>query len=156
MVVLSGLARGEQNGKFHVAAVRSLVRYGGAYWRDSRKMSDGASQGAHKSSAAKQWAKLGRHDLAKEARPSRPKFPHRFAYLWDIFNDFSFGLKADGMGPVMASWQDAIAFCMATDTALRPWEMRALLKLANARAGALSEKPKEQKSDGVQGKDRPD
>lgn len=146
------MAWGKQNRKFHGAAVRSLIRYGQAYWRDGRKLPDGAPQSAHKSSAARQWAALGRRDLAQKARPPRPKFPHRFSYLWDIFNDFAFGLKADGMGPVLASWQDVIAFQAATDTHLRPWEARALLRLANARAQALSEKPKDK--DGDKGPDR--
>lgn len=117
-------------------------------------MADGASQGDHQKSAARQWAALGRPDLAKQARPPRPKFPHRFRYLWNIFNDFSFGLKADGMGPVLASWQDVIAYSSVTGTVLRSWEAKALVRLANARANALAEKPK--KDDGVQSSHRSD
>jgi hypothetical protein len=49
------------------------------------------------------------------------------------------GLKADGMGPVMASWGDVEAYDVAMRLELELWEKRALLRLAHLRASIQSE-----------------
>lgn len=60
--------------------------------------------------------------------------PRRLIYLWNAFEEFSWGLKANGMGPTMADWQDVENFCVVQALVFAPWEKSVLVKLANIRA----------------------
>ncbi|MEH2580688.1 hypothetical protein V1281_002583 [Nitrobacteraceae bacterium AZCC 2161] len=68
-----------------------------------------------------------------------PLFPWALDYLWTWFHEFSGGLKANGMAPVMASWGDVQHWCQAMRLDLEPWEKRLLVRLANLRASIQSE-----------------
>lgn len=86
---------------------------------------------------------FGNKAAAKEADPDLPPFPWALDYLWTFFLEFSTGLVANGMAPVMASWRDVQDWCAAMQLDLEPWEKRALIRLSNLRASIQSEeKPK--------------
>lgn len=44
------------------------------------------------------------------------------------------------MGPVMADWGDVLDWCEAVGVQTEPWERKALVRLAHARAMISSEK----------------
>jgi hypothetical protein len=81
--------------------------------------------------------------MAAKAVPALPEFPFALDYLWELFLEFSGGLVANGMGPVMASWNDVQQWCAAMLHDLDPWEKRTVIRLANLRAIVLSEKEPE-------------
>ncbi|MCK1583271.1 hypothetical protein IVB03_27835 [Bradyrhizobium sp. 168] len=85
-------------------------------------------------------ALLGKKSQAKAVQPDLPEFPWELDYLWGFFNELSYGLKSDGMGPVMASWQDVQAWSAAMQVDLEPWEKKVLVRLAWINAGIQSEK----------------
>jgi hypothetical protein len=86
---------------------------------------------------------LGKKSAAKSVDPDLPPFPWSLDYLWTFFHEFSQGLTANGMGPVMASWRDVQDWCEVMLLDLEPWEKKALVRLANLRASIQSEeKPK--------------
>ena len=62
------------------------------------KASDGATEGAHKSSAAVQWEKLGKSQLARALLPDPPHFPDELDYLWTWYRQHEFGLAVTGHG----------------------------------------------------------
>jgi len=89
---------------------------------------------------------------ASAAQPDLPPFPWALDYLWDLFNEFSFGLKSNGMGPLMADWRDVQAWCEAMCLDLEPWEKRTIIRLATLRASVQSEeKPKGSKASCLSG-----
>lgn len=89
---------------------------------------------------------MGNKKAAKQADPDLPPFPWAVSYLWDWFLEFSMGLTSNGMGPVMAGWQDVKAWREEMRLDLEPWETRTLVRLANLRASIQSEeKPKAKK-----------
>jgi hypothetical protein len=49
------------------------------------------------------------------------------------------GIKADGMGPPMASWPDVEAYTSAMGLDLEPWEKATLMGLSYRRAAIISE-----------------
>lgn len=86
---------------------------------------------------------MGRKDLSASVLTKRPPFPFEIEYLWDLFNEFAWGLKADGMGPVMASWTDLRSWRLEFGHQLQQWEKFALIRLASARAAVVAEKQKD-------------
>lgn len=86
---------------------------------------------------------FGNKAAAASADPDLPPFPWVLDYLWDFFQEFSMGLVANGMAPVMAGWRDVQAWCEAMQIDMEPWEKRAIIRLSNMRAAIQSEeKPK--------------
>lgn len=85
---------------------------------------------------------LGKRKAAAEVDPDLLPFPWELDYLWSFFHEFGIGLKADGMGPVMASWRDVQDWCAAMRLDLEPWEKKTLVRLANLRAALQSEEMK--------------
>ncbi|WP_445490193.1 phage tail assembly chaperone [Rhodopseudomonas sp. RCAM05734] len=68
-----------------------------------------------------------------------PEFPWAVSHVWDWFHEFSIGLKANGMAPVMAGWDDVQHWSQAMRLDLEPWEKRLLVRLANLRASVQAE-----------------
>jgi hypothetical protein len=56
------------------------------------------------------------------------------SYLWDHFNDLTYGLRANGVAPVMASWGDIRDWCEVCQLSLEVFEIKAIARLCYARA----------------------
>jgi hypothetical protein len=89
--------------------------------------------------ASEVFAQLGVKPKAIAALDPLPPFPWAISYVWDWFLEFSQGLKANGMAPVMAGWGDVQHWSQAMRLDLDPWEKRLLVRLANLRAQVQSE-----------------
>lgn len=85
------------------------------------------------------FANLGIKPKPIAALEPLPPFPWAVAHVWDWLQDFSIGLKANGMAPVMAGWSDVQHWCQAMLLDLEPWEKRLLVRLANLRAAVQAE-----------------
>jgi hypothetical protein len=85
------------------------------------------------------FAAIGAKPKPIAALDPLPPFPWAISYAWDWFLEFSAGLKASGMAPVMAGWDDVQHWCQAMRLDLEPWEKRLLVRLANLRAQVQSE-----------------
>lgn len=85
------------------------------------------------------FANLGIKPKPIAALDPLPPFPWAISYVWDWFHEFAGGLKANGMAPAMAGWDDVQHWCQAMRLDLDPWEKRLLVRLANLRAGVQSE-----------------
>ncbi len=70
-------------------------------------------------------------------------------HLWELFNEFSTGLKSNGMGPLMADWRDVEAWCDAMRLDLEPQEKRAIIRLARLRADISAEDARKQTPGGA-------
>lgn len=118
-----------------------MIEWAEHEFRLGRKMDDGATQADHVALADKIIANLpgwkGKKPSAEVS--AGPPFPEPLDYLWGWFAEFSIGLKADGMGPVMASWVDVEAWCGVMRMDMEPWEKRALVHIANVRANVNAE-----------------
>lgn len=81
--------------------------------------------------------------------------PRRLAYVWSAFELLTWGLKSDGMGPVMASWADVDAFCQSQRLPFDPHEKALLVKLCTMRASIQAKQQAEKaKADAAQGSHR--
>jgi hypothetical protein len=85
------------------------------------------------------FARLGLKPKPIAALDPLPEFPWALAYVWDWLHQFSEGLKATGMAPVMAGWDDVQHWSQAMRLDLDPWEKRLLVRLANLRAAVQAE-----------------
>ncbi|SNS36129.1 hypothetical protein SAMN05216374_0974 [Tardiphaga sp. OK246] len=85
------------------------------------------------------FAKLGIKPKPIAALEPFPPFPWALAYVWDWLQEFSIGLKATGMAPIMAGWDDVQYWTQAMRLDLEPWEKRLLVRLANLRASVQAE-----------------
>lgn len=91
----------------------------------------------------------------KQVLDPPPPFPNRLAYLWALFNEFAWGLVANGMAPPMASWRDAEDFAASQLYPLTPFDKMMLVKLANIRANIQAQQSAEKmKTHGAQGPHR--
>jgi hypothetical protein len=124
----------ERPGKFRAGLVASLIAYGEHQFRLARRLGDGASEGAHRASAARVLTRLGHKGQARAVRRPGPKLPFQIAYLWDCFRQIDCGIASNGFGPPLITWSEIAAFCALTGTALRPWEVLVLVKLSVIRA----------------------
>jgi hypothetical protein len=109
-------------------------------FRHGRQLADGATEGEHRSSAARQWEALGRTKAASAASPEAPSFPDELSYLWAWFNELSAGLAITGMGPSVLTWEGLAAWCGLMRMRLEPWEASSLVNLSLLRASIQSEK----------------
>ena len=85
------------------------------------------------------FAHLGIKPKAIAALDPLPPFPFEIGYVWDWYHEFSVGLTASGMAPVMAGWDDVQHWCQAMRLDLDPWEKKLLVRLANLRAAVQAE-----------------
>jgi hypothetical protein len=53
------------------------------------------------------------------------------------------------MGVATVTWEGLAAWCELTGIELKPWEARAMVRLGNVRANALTPKPEEKKPHGL-------
>lgn len=100
--------------------------------------SDGASEGEHRSSAAAQWAMLGK-PVARVSDDPDPECPPELDYLWEDFIEIVAGLPQGGFGPAVVTWESLNAWSQLTDTELEPWEARTLIRLGARRAAVMGE-----------------
>lgn len=97
-------------------------------WRNARQESDGATEGEHKASAARQWAALGRAKAAAMVDVSvGPPFPHLLGDLWKYFCEVSSGVAPSGMAPVVVTWEAISAWSSLMLVTLEPWEAQAMI-----------------------------
>jgi hypothetical protein len=146
----AGLGIREHRRKFYQAPAEDLLIFAEHQFRLGRALSDGATERDHRSSAAEQWAKLGRRDLARKALPLGPPFPIELRYLWHHFREHSLGLQINGMCPPTITWEGLQAWAMFMRLELEPWEALTLVKLGYLRAAVESEG-----GNGSQHQDRP-
>lgn len=105
-------------------------------------MPDGATEGAHLESAARQWAMLGKKPPKALAPIVEPEpCPQGGEALWQWFNEIACGLDANGFSVPVISWMQLDAWCRLRNVTLEPWEAWALVQLGMLRASVLSEKP---------------
>lgn len=111
-------------------------------FRQNRSTADGATEGDHLESAARQLANLpGRKKKPVEIVPDAPPFPDELSYLWQHFIELAGGLASNGFGPPLVTWEALQAWQIAMDIGpLEPWEMRTLVDLGRLRAGVQAEK----------------
>jgi hypothetical protein len=114
-------------------------------FRQSRKTVDGASEGDHLESAARQLAQLPgqrrrRRDVT-DLIPEEPPYPEELDYLFRWFMEITFGLPSNGFGPALVTWEALIAWQSLMDIGpLEPWEAKTLVDLGMLRAQVASEK----------------
>lgn len=72
------------------------------------------------------------------ALDAAPPFPTELQYLWAWFSEHCLGLQVNGMVVPHVTWEGIAAWCELMDIALAPWEARAMVRLGNVRAAALS------------------
>lgn len=87
------------------------------------------------------------------ALDAAPPFPTELQYLWMWFSEHSWGLQANGMAVPNVTWEGLAAWCELMDVALVPWEARAMVRLGNVRAAALSKST--QATEAINGATRP-
>lgn len=134
------MAGGERTGKFYQSLVAELTVFAEHAFRHGRRLDDGATEGEHRSSAARQWSALGRRKLASAASPEPPPFPEGLGYLWTWFNEVCAGLAVTGMGPSVLTWEGLDAWRRLMQIRLDPWEASCLVNLGLLRASIQSEK----------------
>ncbi len=102
-----------------------------------RKTPDGATEGDHQASAARQWAMLG--SKSGTALADDPEFPDLIFHVWKTFWEILAGAPLNGMAPAVISWADMCAWCEMTGDVLEPWEARLIVRLSALRAQIVSE-----------------
>jgi hypothetical protein len=116
------------------------MAFAGFEFKNARRASDGATEGEHKASAAKQMAALGWKQAAEEVLPDPPPFPSEMSYLWSWYCQHSLGLVVNGMSPAVVTWEGIAAWSHLMGLALEPWETLTIIRLGNLRANIESEK----------------
>ncbi len=129
-----------ERSKFYEELVEALIAFAEFEFRNARRTSDGATEGDHKASAARQMAALGWKKAAAEALPDSPPFPIALSYLWSWYCQHSMGLAINGMAPAVVTWEGIASWSAVMDVALEPWEALAMVRLGNVRANIESEK----------------
>jgi len=56
-----------------------------------------------------------------------PEFPHPLGYLWDIFREIADAVRFDDHGAAQVTWSEIRSWSELMQTALEPWEIRALV-----------------------------
>lgn len=120
--------------KFYAGLVKELVVFAEYEFKNSVKASDGATKGEHTSSAALQWEKIGKPQLAKSLVADPPHFPDELSYLWDWYRIHAMGIALSGMAPAVVTWEGVAAWALLMDVALQPWEARAMVTIGYIRA----------------------
>lgn len=106
-------------------------------FRQNRSTADGATEGDHLESAARQLANLpGRKKKPVEIVPEGSSFPDELFYIWNWFTEIASGLASNGFGPPMVTWEALRAWQSAMDIGpIEPWEAATLVDLGRLRAG---------------------
>lgn len=116
-------------------------------FRQNRSTADGATEGDHLESAARQFANLpGRKKKPVEIIPDAPPFPDEIDYLWQHFIELASGLASNGFGPPLVTWEALQAWRTEMGIGpLDPWEARCLVDLGMLRASVQAEKREQTK-----------
>jgi len=110
-------------------------------FRNARPMGDGATEGDHLASGARQLAMLPGRAKAPPPVPEGPPFPEELDFLWTWFRELSQGLVHNGMMQPTVTWEAIRAWQLACDIGpIEPWEARTLVQLGLLRANILAEK----------------
>jgi hypothetical protein len=109
-------------------------------FKKDRSTSDGATEGEHMESAARQFAALGNTKAAALASPQGPSFPELLDYLWGWFVQHSMGMASGGMSYPVITWEGLRAWSWQMHIDLEPWEAEAMMTLSVTRANVHAEK----------------
>jgi hypothetical protein len=133
---------GEQPRKFYQALCVKLFAYAEWDFRNSRKLSDGATEGQHKASAAKQMEALGWITSASEVLIPPPELPHEIAHVWHWFNEVVRGVQGNGYSYPVITWTELDCWARLTRQEISPREAKTIIVLGTMHANIKSEKPK--------------
>ena len=124
-------------------------------FRRNRKTVDGATEGEHLESAARQLANMPgrrRRPVAVEIVPEEPSFPEELRYLFMWFIEIVSGLTSNGFGPALVTWEAVTAWQRLMDIGpLEPWEVKALVDLGMLRARVHAERAEDERKRGAKG-----
>lgn len=110
-------------------------------FRQHRKAADGATEGDHLESGARQLANLPGRKKPVEVIPEKPPFPDELEYVWRWYGELASGLVANGFGPPMVTWEAIRAWREEMDIGpVEPWEAKCLVDLGVLRATVSAEK----------------
>ena len=115
--------------EFYKGLVDDLIVYAEHAFTLARPTDDGATEGDHRASAARQFAKL-RRPIKRDLIPDAPPFPDALEYLWRYFADILNGCGSNGWGPPEITWRDLQAWSEMTGNTIEPWECAALMRLS--------------------------
>lgn len=118
-------------------------------FRRNRPAADGATEGEHLESAARQLANMPgrrRKPVVEVIVLEPPPFPDELRYLFMWFIEIVSGLTSNGFGPPMVTWEAISAWQRLMDIGpLEPWEVKTLVDLSMLRARVSAEKQEEQR-----------
>src|SRR6476660_616151 len=100
------------------------MEYAEHVFRRGRIVNDGATQGDHLDSAARQLANLpGRKRTAPTIIiPDEPTLPEELRYLFVWFIEICGGLSSTGFGPSLVTWEALTAWQRLMDIGpIEPW-----------------------------------
>ncbi len=129
-----------ERGKFYAELCERLTSFAEFEFKNSRREKDGATEGEHKSSAARQMAALGWDKSAAEVMPDPPPFPFEVGYLWAWFCQYAKGLPVNGMAPASATWEGVAAWAALMRIDMEPWEANVMIDLGLLRSNVVAEK----------------
>jgi hypothetical protein len=136
------LGSGEQPRKFYQALCEKLYAYAEWDFRNGRKLGDGATEGQHKTSAAKQMEALGWKTAASEVLIPPPEFPHAIAHVWQWFHEVVRGVQGNGMSYPVITWTELDCWARLTQQEISPREAKTIIVLGTMHANIMSEKTK--------------
>jgi len=117
-------------------------------FRRNRKVSDGATEGDHLESGARQLANMPgkRRRVIEEIIPEAPPFPYELQYLFTWYIEITQGLPSGGFGPSLMTWEAIAAWQRLMDVGpLEPWEVKTLVDLGMLRARVSAETAEEER-----------
>jgi hypothetical protein len=104
-------------------------------------VSDGATEGEHRQSAAAQFEKLG----IKPKQPVvivEPPFPRPLRYLWDWYLEIRRGIDGNGTTFPVITWQAIDCWARLTRQEIEPRDAKVIVTLGNIWAAIMAEKVK--------------
>lgn len=114
-----------------------MIAYGEHEFALDRKLDDGATERAHLESVERQIKNLPGWKGKAKVVPEAPDFPVLIDWVWDWFQQYSFGIAQNGMGPATGTWEGLQAWAMTMRITLEPWEAMTILRLCHTRAQIL-------------------
>jgi hypothetical protein len=135
------LGRGEQPRKFYQALCEKLYAFAEWHFRNHRKLGDGATEGDHRASAARQFAALGIKPKTEiVAKP--PEFPKALEHVWNWFLEIIQGVASNGWSVPGVTWTELDCWARLTGQDIPARDARTIIRLGVMRANILSEKSK--------------
>jgi hypothetical protein len=93
-------------------------------------VSDGASEGEHRKSAAEQFRKLGIKPKYEVVIPE-PIFPEALRYLWNWFLQIHQGIQGNGTTYPVVTWEAVYCWAKLTRQEPAPRDVQMIIALGN-------------------------